>query len=106
MVGTAEKISTILQRVIKDNRLGRGLKEAAIKMEWERLVGKEAARHTIPAFLKKGILIVRVDSSVWAYELSTNRKALILKKINEGLEEETVKDIHFKVRDLRSVNGD
>jgi predicted nucleic acid-binding Zn ribbon protein len=98
MVGSAEKISTILGRVIKDNRLGQGLKEATLKMEWERLVGKEVARHTIPDFLKKGILMVGVDSSTWAYELSNHLKGLIIQKINEGLGEAVVKDIHFKVR--------
>lgn len=97
MVGTVEKISTILQRVIKVNRLGHGFKEAIIRKEWEGLVGQEVARHTSPGFFKKGILLVGVDSSTWAYELANHLKGLILSKINQGLGEEVVKDIHFKV---------
>lgn len=101
MVGTAEKISAILPRVIKDNRLSHGFQEATLKTAWESLVGKEVARHTSPSFLKKGILTVGVDSAPWAYELSHHLKGLILKKINEGLGIEAVNDIHFKVKDFK-----
>ncbi len=66
-------------------------------MEWEGLVGKEVAKHTAPAFLKKGILFITVDSPVWAYELSTHLKDIIVKNINVGVGGEVVKDIHFRV---------
>lgn len=95
-MNSAESISTILKRVIKKGHLSK-MKEASIKMGWDGFVGKEVARHTAPAFLKKGILFVQVDSSAWAYELSTHLKSIILKNINEGMGEDLVKDIHFKV---------
>jgi predicted nucleic acid-binding Zn ribbon protein len=101
MVAAAEKISSVLERVIKENHLTHGFQEATIKMAWEGMVGKDVAKHTNPAFLKKGILMVGVDSSAWAYELSTHLKSLMLKKINQGLGREAVKDIHFRVGGLR-----
>lgn len=99
-MSSSEKISQILKRVIKKSHLHK-MNEASIKMGWDGLVGKEVARHTVPAFLKKEILFVHVDSSAWAYELSTHLKDIILRKINEGVGGDVVKDIHFKVRDFR-----
>lgn len=101
MNNSVEKISTILKRVIKKSHLQK-MKEASIKMGWEGLVGKEVAKHTVPAFLKKGILFINVDSSAWAYELSTHLKGIILKNITEGVGEGIVKDILFKVRSFEN----
>lgn len=97
MVNSAENIAQILKRVIKKSHFSHKMNESTIKTEWERLVGREVARHTRPAFLKKTVLFVRVDSSAWAYELSTHLKDILLKKINEGVGEEVVGDIHFQV---------
>lgn len=98
-MSSSEKISQILKRVINKSHAGK-MDEASIKMGWDGFVGQEVAKHTAPAFLKKGILFVNVDSSAWAYELSTHLKNILLGKINEGVGQEVVKDIHFKVRDL------
>ena len=95
-MSSTEKVSQILKRVISKSHLHK-MNEASIKMGWDGLVGKEVARHTAPAFLKKGILFVRVDSSAWAYELSTHLKDIVLKNISEGVGEGVVKDIHFRV---------
>lgn len=96
----AEKISSILKRAI-GMQYAQKINESGIKMGWEKFVGKEVAKHTAPSFLKKGKLFVRVDSSVWAYELSTHLKDIISSKINEGIGEEVVTDIHFLVGDLK-----
>lgn len=96
MNNSVERISTILERAIKKSHLQK-MKEASIKMEWECLVGKEVAKHTVPAFLKKGVLFITVDSSAWAYELSTHLKGIIVRNINVGVGADVVKDIHFRV---------
>lgn len=98
-MSSSEKIAQILKRVIKESHSCK-MKEASIKTGWDGFVGKEVARHTTPAFLKKGTLFVNVDSSAWAYELSTHLKDIVLKNINEGIGEDVVTDIHFKVGDF------
>jgi len=95
-MSSTEKISQILKRVIRKGHLHK-MNEASIKTGWDGFVGKEVAKHTTPAFLKQGTLFVNVDSSAWAYELSTHLKDIMSRKINDGLGEEVVKDIHFKV---------
>ncbi|MBI3615095.1 MAG: DUF721 domain-containing protein [Candidatus Omnitrophica bacterium] len=51
--------------------------QEAIQEIWERLVGKEAARHSWPRRLHKGRLLVEVENSGWMYNLRPKKMPLL-----------------------------
>ena len=60
----------------------------------QEVVGKKIAENTIVQDVKHGVLIVRVDSPIWAQELQFQKKEVLL-KINKTLGKKTIKDIRF-----------
>jgi predicted nucleic acid-binding Zn ribbon protein len=61
---------------------------------WEQTVGEKIAKVAVPVKNKKGVLFVKVEDSVWRFEL-TRRKDEILNKINEHTKKSFIKDIVF-----------
>lgn len=61
---------------------------------WEAVVGDKIANVAVPVKNKKGVLFVKVEDSVWRFEL-TRRKDEIISKINEHSNKNTLKDIVF-----------
>jgi len=61
---------------------------------WEEVVGEKIAEVAVPVKNKKGVLFVKVEDSVWRFEL-TRRKDEILNKINEHSNKTSIKDIVF-----------
>lgn len=73
----AAPLSSILTGVL--NTLGKGGKPALEEMEgiWERLVGKEGARHSWPRKLQGRRLVVEVENSGWMYALGLKKAQLV-----------------------------
>jgi predicted nucleic acid-binding Zn ribbon protein len=63
---------------------------------WYKAVGENIAKAAIPVMNRKGILLVKVQDSVWRFEL-TRRKDELLEAVNGHLKEDKkIKDIIFK----------
>ncbi len=62
---------------------------------WARAVGGEVSRRAVPIWFKNGILFVETRHPVWTTEL-TSKRHLILRKLNEALGKEIVREIHFR----------
>lgn len=64
---------------------------------WRKLVGPRAARHSHPTSLRRGELLIAVDTSVWLWNLSLQRPRLL-----EGLQAawgaDTVTSIRLRMR--------
>lgn len=75
--------------------------EADVARTWTHVVGGETARHTHILGVRKGELLVGVDSPVWATELSAMSERL-RKALNLEIGQETVGSIRFSVS--RSVS--
>jgi len=69
--------------------------EAQVFGAWPDAVGRDISRQALPKFFKNGILFVETQHPVWTAEL-TARRHRILRRINESLGKEVVKDIHFR----------
>lgn len=63
---------------------------------WETAVGSQIANHTRPAYLKKGLLVVHVPSSVWIQQLRFSKNTMV-DNINNAAGSRLVSDIKFKV---------
>jgi len=79
-----------------DKRSGGGYLQSRVAEAWKKLAGPSVEHHTTGAHLRKGELLVSVDSPVWATELSAlsehYRQAL-----NDELGEEAVSSVRFTV---------
>ena len=91
-----------LQRVRPDSVVGRrgpapdpGL--AAVRERWPAVVGEAVARHTVPARMSAGGLVVACSSSAWSSELTMLAPA-IRQKLRAELGREL--DLRFEVGEM------
>ena len=101
---TDETLKDLVKGVIKDLTGGGRLTEEEVNTAWSSAVGKRAARHTRPVSLKKSRLVVNVDGSGWLYEL-TLKKRDILKRLEGRLKDQKVKEIRFRIGEVRRGDG-
>lgn len=81
-----------LGNLIKEYRLEKGLKEAAVLNIWENIAGKVITARTKRTYLKDGVLHIYLTSSVVRNELMMLRDAL-RSQINSRAGEEVVREI-------------
>jgi len=78
------------------NSLLKGVKkyQKARYSYWEAVVGEKIGKVAVPVKNKKGVLFVKVEDSVWRFEL-TRRKEELITKINDNSSKNKIKDIVF-----------
>ena len=89
-----KSIKTVLNTYLIKTGLDVGVNQQQAVILWPTAVGKKIAENTTVQDVKHGVLIVRVDSPIWAQELQFQKKE-ILYKINNNLKKKTIKDIRF-----------
>ena len=81
-----------------------GLDEARVAYEigqrWSEIVGDEAALHSRPMLVRRGVLEAEVDSSVWCQQLQLRRIAVVA-TMREVLGDQSPRDLRFRVGSLR-----
>ncbi len=70
--------------------------------EWPAIAGLKIAGHTRPVLNPSGELLVWVDQSTLAFELSQRYRGSLLKRAQAALGEEAVKSVRFRVGQLRN----
>lgn len=96
MPGTGERsLGDIIKVVLKRHGLEEKVNEKRIFSSWERIMGQPIAKYTSKIVLKRGSLIVYLNSSVLRNEL-TFAKSKIIKLINDELGKPIVNDIMFR----------
>jgi predicted nucleic acid-binding Zn ribbon protein len=91
-----QSISDILREMIENNqRLSTGLQETQVIQNWPQLLGPSVARHTEQVYLSKGVLFVKLNSSVVRNELLM-LKEKIIKSLNQSVNATVVNDIVFR----------
>jgi predicted nucleic acid-binding Zn ribbon protein len=88
-------IESVLSDVLAKLGLGKRLAQWRAVEIWSDVVGEQIARAATADRIDQGKLIVRVNSSVWRNEL-VFLKADIIKKLNDALGDDIVKDIVFR----------
>ncbi|HOE24578.1 MAG: DUF721 domain-containing protein [Bacteroidales bacterium] len=81
-----------LGELIKEYRLEKGLKDAAVLNIWEDIAGKVITARTKRIYLKDGVLHIYLTSSVLRNELMMLRDSL-KSRINSRAGEEVVREI-------------
>jgi predicted nucleic acid-binding Zn ribbon protein len=63
---------------------------------WEEAVGSSVSENARPAVFKGKVLVVKVSSSAWIQHLTFSKRSL-MKKINDAMGSEMVREIRFKI---------
>jgi len=92
---TPEPISDVLKNVVE--RLSRTKERGISKIVsvWGACAGRRLCRHTRPANLKRGTLLVYVDESAWLYQANLQKEQLL-----EALQKRAgakVQNIQFRI---------
>ncbi len=95
-----EPLDEVLERA-GENRFAK--KQLPIPLaKWRAAVGPRIADRARPIALERGVLIVKVATSVWANELSMLSAQLIVKLAEAGFE---IKSLRFRVGPLDVIEG-
>ena len=88
----SNSIKDLMQTVLQENKLQKGMDLMAIKEAWANLMGSGVVSYTQEVQFKNGTLIVKLTSSVLREELSYG-KVKIINLMNEKLEKVLIKKI-------------
>ena len=94
MKNSLTPISEIIKVFFEKIDQEKSLSQEEINALWGEIAGR-AAKHSIPAAIKNGVLIVRVDSSAWMQELALQKRNL-LKGLKRKLGKDRISEIQFK----------
>jgi predicted nucleic acid-binding Zn ribbon protein len=87
-------LKDLLAKFLRGTPLQEGLERQSALTAWPEIVGEEIASHSVAEALQDGVLRVRVESSVWAQELSMLERQ-ILRGFDERMGKGSVREIRF-----------
>ena len=92
--GELKNISKIIEDVFSQKHFRIGIDNIKVQEAWIKTMGKNIQKYTYKVYYKKGILYVKLKSSVLKEEL-TFEKVKIIKLINKELGKEYIKDMEL-----------
>ena len=92
--GELKNISKIIEDVFSQKHFRIGIDNIKVQDAWEKTMGKNIQKYTYKVYYQKGILYVKLKSSVLKEEL-TFEKVKIIKLINNELGKEYIKDMEL-----------
>lgn len=95
-----EELGEVLKRTAREVGLEKRLKERKCLALWEEVVGEKVAKVSQAVDIKKGVIYVKAKDPLWAQHIF-NLKGLIIRKMNERMGEEIVKDIKIRAEELK-----
>tara|TARA_A100000164_G_C21728825_1_gene686521 strand:- start:503 stop:796 length:294 start_codon:yes stop_codon:yes gene_type:complete len=90
--GEIKNISKIIKEVFSQKHFRIGIDNIKVQEAWLKTMGKNIQKYTFKVVYKKGILYVKLKSSVLKEEL-TFEKIKVINLLNKELGKEYVKDI-------------
>ena len=90
-----QSIGIVIKKLLKNQKLEGRLKELDVLKLSEELLGKNLMKYINDLSVKNGTLIIKVKSAIVRNELSY-QKSEIIKKINEQVGNEILKEIILK----------
>ena len=94
-----EGAKQILRAVLGQYGLDKKLERYEFIFRWREIVGEEIARRAIPEAIQGSVLVVRVESSAWAQELSF-QKNVILKRYKMASKDDALQK-QYPISDIR-----
>ena len=87
-------MSKIIEDVFSQKHFRIGIDNIKVQDAWVKTMGKNIQKYTYKVYYKKGVLYVKLKSSVLKEEL-TFEKVKIIKLINNELGKEYIKDMEL-----------
>lgn len=85
----------ILDEILRQNNLDIGLDAARARQAWRESMGEAVDKCTLSIFYDKGVLYIKLSSSVLRNELFMNRRQLI-QRLNNHIGRTVIQNIYFK----------
>ena len=92
-------IGDVIKNVFANLESAANPSRESIELLWKELVGEDGFRHSRPVAIRKNILNVIVDNSVWMQELAMQKRS-ILKGLKRKLGRDRISEINFKIGEL------
>jgi predicted nucleic acid-binding Zn ribbon protein len=89
-------VGDVVKGIFKSLEDRKSFFQEEIEAHWKELVGESSFKHSRPVALRKKVLSVRVDASVWLQHL-VMRKREILKGLKRVLGKDRITEIHFRI---------
>ena len=86
------RVGDVLRAVLARLPEAQRLADHALWAHWDTVVGPTLARHARPARLRRGVLVVAVDSPEWMQELQFLKHEL-RERLNARLGRQVVRDV-------------
>ena len=90
--GELKNISKVIEEVFSQKQIRIGIENIKVQDAWKKTMGKNIQKYTIKVVYKKGILYIKLKSSVLREELKFE-KFKVIKLINKELGKEYIKDL-------------
>ena len=90
--GELKNISKVIEEVFSQKQIRIGIDNIKVQDAWKKTMGKNIQKYTIKVVYKKGILYIKLKSSVLKEELKYE-KLKVIKLINIELGKEYIKDL-------------
>ena len=90
--GELKNISKVIEEVFSQKQIKIGIDNIKVQDAWKKTMGKNIQKYTYKVVYKKGILYVKLRSSVLKEELKYE-KIKVIKLINKELGKRYVKDL-------------
>ena len=92
--GELKNLSKIIEDVFSQKHFIIGIDNVKVQDAWAKTMGENIQKYTYKVYYKRGILYVKLKSSVLKEEL-TFEKVKIIKLINKELGKEYIKDMEL-----------
>lgn len=92
-------LADVLQKVMKKQGIPLATGDPSLRRVWNEAVGEQIAAQTLPDGIRRGILHVKVASSVWMHQLQFLKKD-ILQRFNSLHGKETVRALNFSIGEV------
>lgn len=86
------RLGAVLQSALRTIPGSAALADFTLWTRWSELVGDPLARHAHPVRLRRGVLVIHVDDSLWMQELQFLKQEL-RERLNAALGRPVVRDI-------------
>lgn len=83
-----------VMRGLRAAGLADGFDETEVRQVWKELAGEFIARHSEPASVREGVLVLRVSQPSMKFHLE-QMKPLLLERVRERLGKDRIKAIRF-----------
>jgi len=95
------QLNTIINDYFKTKKRSNDYNKYYIYTNYEKIVGKSISKNTKIKNIRNGVLYIHCRNSVWTNELN-NLKEELIKKFNESVKTDLIKDIALKIGNIKS----